>query len=174
MKSQNVKTLVIGVIGADCHAVGNKVIAHFLSENNFNVINLGVMVSQDEFVDAAIEADADAILVSSIYGHAEIDCHGLRGLCIERDLKDIVLYLGGNLVVGKRPFAEVEALFVDMGFDRVFAPSDDLNAMIRLLHRDVNANESFFSRSKNWQEQKAMVVGSVSPSAGFTASAVSA
>ena len=36
------------------------------------------MVSQEEFVQAAIETDADAILVSSLYGHGEIDCQGLR------------------------------------------------------------------------------------------------
>lgn len=36
------------------------------------------MVSQDEFVKAAIETAADAILVSSIYGHGELDRRGLR------------------------------------------------------------------------------------------------
>jgi len=173
MSSLKSKTLVIGVIGADCHAVGNKIITNFLTENNFNVINLGVMVSQDEFVDAAIETGADAILVSSIYGHAEIDCLGFRGRCIERGLKDIVLYLGGNLVVGKRPFAEVEILFTDMGFDRVYAPTADLYAMVRQLHSDVDARESFFSRSKAWARQQPLL-RAVSPSAGIGVEAVTA
>ena len=48
-------TLVIGVIGADCHAVGNKVLARVFTAHDFRVINLGVMVSQDEYIDAAIE-----------------------------------------------------------------------------------------------------------------------
>lgn len=39
-------TLVIGVIGADCHAVGNKVLDRVFSNHDFRVINLGVMVSQ--------------------------------------------------------------------------------------------------------------------------------
>ncbi|MCQ7044241.1 methylaspartate mutase, partial [Escherichia coli] len=47
-------TLVIGVIGADCHAVGNKVLDRVFSNHDFRVINLGVMVSQDEYIDAAI------------------------------------------------------------------------------------------------------------------------
>jgi methylaspartate mutase sigma subunit len=67
-------TLVIGVIGADCHAVGNKVLDRVFSNHDFRVINLGVMVSQDEYIDAAIETGADAIVVSSIYGHGDIDC----------------------------------------------------------------------------------------------------
>ena len=59
----NAKTVVLGVIGSDCHAVGNKIIEHALTREGFNVINIGVMVSQDEFIDAAIETGANAILV---------------------------------------------------------------------------------------------------------------
>ena len=93
-------TLVIGVIGADCHAVGNKVLDRVFTAHDFQVINLGVMVSQDEYIDAAIETGADAIVVSSIYGHGDIDCLGLRERCIERGVGEILLYVGGNLVVG--------------------------------------------------------------------------
>ena len=130
-------TLIVGVIGADCHAVGNKIITSMLKNLGFNVINLGVMVSQDEFIDAAIETNADAILVSSIYGHGEIDCIGLRGKCIERGLSDILLYVGGNLVIGKHEFEMVERQFLDMGFDRVFPPSVDINNVADLLRADI-------------------------------------
>ncbi|MFA8133413.1 methylaspartate mutase subunit S [Escherichia coli] len=105
-------TLVIGVIGADCHAVGNKVLDRVFSNHGFRVINLGVMVSQDEYIDAAIETGADAIVVSSIYGHGDIDCLGMRERCIERGLGNILLYVGGNLVVGKHDFADVETKFI--------------------------------------------------------------
>ncbi|MFM8899366.1 MAG: methylaspartate mutase subunit S [Burkholderiales bacterium] len=132
-------TIILGVIGADCHAVGNKIIDHVLTEQGFKVVNLGVMVSQDEFIDAAIETGASAILVSSIYGHGEIDCLGFRGRCIERGVEDMVLYVGGNLVIGKRPFEEVEALFIEMGFDRVFSPSTNLLDVARLLRADIAA-----------------------------------
>jgi methylaspartate mutase sigma subunit len=129
--------IVLGVIGADCHAVGNKVLESFFGEAGFNVTNLGVMVSQDEFIDAALETGAAAILVSSLYGHGEIDCEGLRGRCIERGLDPIILYAGGNLVVGKTPFEEVARKYKAMGFDRVFPPNADLNEAARLLRQDV-------------------------------------
>ncbi len=135
----NTPTVILGVIGSDCHAVGNKIIENALEREGIKVINLGVMVSQDEFIDAAIETGARAILVSSIYGHGEIDCDGLRGRCIERGLDRILLYVGGNLVIGKREFAEVEALFKGMGYDRVFAPSVDLAAVAQLLKQDIAA-----------------------------------
>lgn len=130
-------TVVLGVIGADCHAVGIKIIDHVLRENGIKVVNLGVMVSQDEFIDAAIETGADAILVSSIYGHGEIDCLGFRDRCVERGVADMVLYVGGNLVIGKRAFEEVETLFLDMGFDRVFSPSTPLGDVVRYLRHDT-------------------------------------
>lgn len=132
-------TVVLGVIGADCHAVGNKIIEHVLTEHGIKVVNLGVMVSQDEFIDAAIETGASAILVSSIYGHGEIDCIGFRGRCVERGLGQVVLYVGGNLVIGKRAFKEVEKIFLEMGFDRVFSPSTNLTDVVKFLHEDVAA-----------------------------------
>ena len=45
------KTIVIGVIGADAHAVGNKIIDLTLTNHGFKVVNLGVMVSQEEFIN---------------------------------------------------------------------------------------------------------------------------
>ncbi len=129
--------IALGVIGADCHSVGNTILDAFFTDAGFKVVNLGVMVSQDEFIDAAIESDAKAILVSSLYGHGEIDCAGFRGRCIERGLGGVLLYVGGNLVVGRRPFAEVEAKFKAMGFDRVFPPGVDLDAAAALLRADI-------------------------------------
>ena len=130
-------TIVIGVIGADCHAVGNKIISSVLGGLGFNVINLGVMVSQDEFIDAAIQHNAEAILVSSIYGHGEIDCNGMKERCIHRGIDDVILYVGGNLVIGKKSVDEVRQLFLTMGYDRVFSPSDDLNDVADFLLMDI-------------------------------------
>lgn len=127
-------TVVIGVIGADVHAVGNKIIDFALQEAGFNVVNLGVMVSQEEFVQAAIETDADAILVSSLYGHGEIDCQGLREKCDEAGLDGIQLIAGGNLVVGKQNFEEVEDRFISMGFNKVTPPGTPIEDIFDYLN----------------------------------------
>ena len=124
------KTVVIGVIGADAHAVGNKIIDLTLTNAGFNVVNLGVMVSQEEFIDAAVETNADAILVSSLYGHGEIDCMRLRQKCDEAGLKAMPLFVGGNLVVGKQNFEDVKERFLAMGFDYVYAPSTPIETTI--------------------------------------------
>lgn len=131
------KTLVLGVIGADVHAVGNRILDYAFTQAGFKVINIGVLASQEEFIRAAIETNADAILVSSLYGHGEIDCRGLREKCQESGIGDILLYVGGNLVVGKQEFAEVEKRFLDMGFDRVYPPGTMPEIAIENLHQDV-------------------------------------
>lgn len=128
------KVIVTGVIGADVHAVGNKILTYALEEAGFKMINLGVMVSQEEFIEAAVETNADAILVSSLYGHGEIDCYGLRDKCDEAGLKDIPLLAGGNLVVGKQDFAEVEKRFMAMGFTKVYPPNTQLDTTIADLN----------------------------------------
>lgn len=143
------KTLVIGVIGADVHAIGNKILYHCFVEAGFEVVNLGVMVSQEEYVEAAIESSADAILVSSLYGHGEIDCRGLRERCDEWGLRNILLYVGGNIVVGKQPFEEVEKRFKQMGFDRVFPPGTDPETTIDCLKKDLKIGEEYEDNSTN-------------------------
>ena len=135
------KKLVIGVIGADVHAVGISILQHAFEEAGFEVVNLGVMVSQEEYIAAAIETNADAILVSSLYGHGELDCRGLRDKCDESGLKDIILYVGGNIVVGKQPFDEVEKRFKAMGFDRVFGPGTAPETTVAALYEDLKVEK---------------------------------
>lgn len=128
---------MIGVIGADVHAIGNRILEYAFKQNGFNIVNLGVMVSQEEYIKAAVETAADAILVSSLYGHGEIDCRGLRQKCDEAGLEDVPLYVGGNLVVGKTPFEEVEKKFKEMGFYRVYAPGTLPEITIADLKEDL-------------------------------------
>jgi len=137
MNKSDGDTVVLGVIGADCHSVGNRILEGYFEQCGYTVANLGVMVSQGEFIDAAIETDAKAILVSSLYGHGEIDCEGLREACAGRGLNNIILYVGGNLVVGKAPPGETEQKFAAMGYDRVFGNDVDLDAVNLLLRGDI-------------------------------------
>ena len=102
--------MVLGVIGADVHAVGNRILDYAISSAGYKVINIGVLASQEEFISAAIETGADSILVSFLYGHGELDCRGLREKCREAGIGDIGLYVGGNLVVGKQDWFKVEKI----------------------------------------------------------------
>ena len=131
------KTLVLGVIGSDCHAVGNKILDYALTEAGFNVINIGVLSPQEDFINAAVETNADAIIVSSLYGHGEIDCRGMREKCDESGLEGILIYVGGNIVVGKQDWADVYKRFKDMGFNRVYPPGTSVETTIADLAYDL-------------------------------------
>lgn len=128
--------LVLGVIGSDCHAVGNKILDYSLTEAGYDVVNIGVLSPQEDFINAAVETNADAILVSSLYGQGELDCRGLREKCDEAGLKGIKLYVGGNIVVGKQDFNDVKERFVKMGFDRIYPPGTPVETTIRDLRED--------------------------------------
>lgn len=136
------KTLITGVIGADTHIVGNRILTLALEEAGFNAVALGAITPAEDFVKAAIETDADAILISSLYGQGELDCRGFRDLCIEAGLDDILLYVGGNLIVGKHGWETVEKIFIDMGFDRAFPPGTRTDGVIEILNKDFIARSA--------------------------------
>lgn len=131
--------LVLGVIGSDVHAVGNKILENILVEEGFEVTNIGVLSPQEDFINAAIETAADLIIISSLYGHGEIDCRGMREKCIEAGIDDIPLYVGGNLVVGKKDFNEVKITFEEeMGFTRAYPPGTSPQQLIDDIKKDFN------------------------------------
>ena len=142
------KVLVTGVIGSDTHIVGNRILSMALEKAGYKVITLGALTPAGEFVKAAVETNADAIMVSSLYGQGELDCRGFRDLCIEAGLDDILLYVGGNLVVGKQPWSEVEARFLAMGFDRAAPPGTRIEAVVEWLARDFAAREHGLRRAE--------------------------
>ena len=92
------RSVVVGTIGSDVHMIGAWVLTKYLESIGFKVKFLGAVVPQEEFIAAAIETKADAILVSSMYGMGVIDCEGLRDKCDAAGLKNIVLYVGGSVV----------------------------------------------------------------------------
>lgn len=135
------KVLVTGVIGSDTHIVGNRILSMALESAGYKVVALGALTPAADFVKAAVETNADGIMVSSLYGQGELDCRGFRELCIEAGLDDILLYVGGNLVVGKQSWPEVEKKFTDMGFDRAVPPGTRTEEVLELLARDFAARD---------------------------------
>ena len=130
------KKVILGVIGSDAHVVGITILEQALSASGFDVINVGVQTSQEEFIEAAKAHDAEAVLVSSLYGHAKQDCEGFHEKIEEAGL-EVVTYIGGNLAVGQDDFEETQAFFEDMGFDRVFNSETDPEDAIAALREDL-------------------------------------
>jgi methylaspartate mutase sigma subunit len=129
--------VVIGTIGHDAHIVGSSVLRLAFEEAGFKVVFLGAVVPPEEFISAAKESAADAILVSSMYGMGRIDCADFGDKCKEAGLGHVKLYLGGILITDPEQWPETEALFKGFGFDRVYPPQTKTGVAIADLKKDL-------------------------------------
>lgn len=129
--------LVTGVIGEDVHVTGIRILEHALRNAGFKVHSLGIHNTQEDFINAAIETNADAIMISSLAGHAKLLVEGFRDKCIETGLENILLYIGGQLVIHAEEWQEIEKTFKDMGFDRVYRPFVLPEPIIADLQKDL-------------------------------------
>jgi methylaspartate mutase S subunit len=137
IEMKRIPTIVTGTCGVDAHVIGTKIISRALREEGFKVVALGAQTPAEEFIKAAQETDADAMMITSLYGMAEMDLQGFRDKCVEAGIGDILLYIGGILGVGTRVFEEDEATFKKLGFDRVYPPESDVKKSIMDLSADL-------------------------------------
>ncbi len=66
LTAKSLGKVVIGTIEGDIHDIGKNLVASLLSANGFDVIDLGADVKITNFIDRALQEDADFICVSSL------------------------------------------------------------------------------------------------------------
>jgi len=94
--------IVIGTSHGDMHTLGKRIVSGCLRSLMIDVIDLGVNVSAERFVDAALEHDASIIAISSMMVHTARSEQGslaVRQLLKERGLEDRI-----KIVVGGAPY----------------------------------------------------------------------
>lgn len=133
----NEPRVVIGVIGDDIHVVGNRIMQLALEESGFRVFNLRTRNRPEHFWQAALEVNAHAVFVSSLNGEGEYWCTDFRRQFDDAGLSDILLYVGGNIIVGNRAQEEVIGIFRQYGFDRVYHQQPDISIAIEDLQEDL-------------------------------------
>lgn len=132
------RTVIIGTVGTgDPHFIAVFFLSRILNDAGFKVVNLGCNCGVEEFIKAAIETKADAILMSSLLGYAESDLRGYRDMLREAGLEDIVSYIGGNLSIGFRTGEEAKKMFKDLGFNRAYPGVTDFEQVVRDLKEDL-------------------------------------
>ena len=137
-------TIITGTVGMDAHVIGTKILSRVLKEEGFNVVELGILTPPEDFIKAAQETDADAMLISSLYGMAELDLDGFKEKCQEAGIGEVLLYIGGNLASSREEyenFESIEIKFKGLGFDRVYRSKIDLNIAIEDLKRDLEEKD---------------------------------
>ena len=65
-KSKRLSTVVIGTVKGDLHDIGKNLVASMLEGSGFEVINLGIDVSTEKFVNAVIEHKPNIVCLSAL------------------------------------------------------------------------------------------------------------
>lgn len=114
--------VVAATVGEDEHSVGLREIIDIkhggLEKYGITCFYLGTSAPLAKLVDAAVELDADAILISTIISHADIHYRNMRlldSLCREKGVRDrLILVSGGTQVVPEL----ARGAGMDQGFGR--------------------------------------------------------
>jgi trimethylamine corrinoid protein len=116
--------VVIGAAAGDLHTLGKRIVKGCLKSLMVDVIDLGINVSAEEFVDQALAQGAQVIAISAMIVHTATGENGsikVRALLKERGLEDKI-----KLAVGGAPYRFDPELFRKVGAD-AWAP-DGVNA----------------------------------------------
>ncbi|MFT5692764.1 MAG: methylaspartate mutase sigma subunit [Oceanicoccus sp.] len=125
--------VVTGVIGNDIHVVANRLMELSLHARGYEVFNLGVNTYLEEFFDAVVETGAEILLISSLNGEAEGWSREIKPLKEKyKNLGDLVMMIGGNLVVGSGKAEDIIPRYKNYGFDLV-CHQVDLNTGLNSL-----------------------------------------
>ena len=65
-KQENNGKILLATVKGDVHDIGKNIVSVILGCNNYEIIDLGVMVHADKILNAAIEHDVDLIGLSGL------------------------------------------------------------------------------------------------------------
>lgn len=132
---QIIGRVVIGTASGDLHSLGKRIVMGCLKAMMVEVIDLGVNVPPERFVDAALAHDAQVIAISAMMVHTATGPKGaarVRELLHERGLEDRI-----RLVVGGAPYRFDDALYKSVGADAWAADGVSAGKVIVDLMRAV-------------------------------------
>ncbi|MDD2899174.1 MAG: cobalamin-dependent protein [Desulfuromonadaceae bacterium] len=107
--------MVIGTSPGDYHGLGKRIVSGCLKAQMLGVIDLGLNVSAERFVDAALENNAQIIGISSMMVHTargENGCRKVRRILQERGLEEHI-----KIIVGGAPYRFDDQLYRQVGAD---------------------------------------------------------
>jgi trimethylamine corrinoid protein len=95
-------TIVIGTSPGDFHGLGKRIVSGCLKAHMMDVIDLGLNVSPEKFVEQAVSHKANVIAISSMMYHTatgENGCLKVRAILKERQLESKI-----KIIVGGAPY----------------------------------------------------------------------
>lgn len=127
--------VVIGTSHGDFHGLGKKIVIGCLKASMFDVIDLGINVAPERFLDAAIDAKADVIGISSMMLHTATGNKGpkmVRQLINERGMEKLL-----RLIVGGAPYRFHHQLYLEVGADAWAETAVEAPAVVGKLVQEI-------------------------------------
>lgn len=118
--------------GLDGHDRGAKVIARALRDGGMEVIYTGIRQTPEMIVEAAIQEDVDAILMSILSGAHMTLFPKVMELLKQNDVDDMLVAAGGIL-----PDEDLPAI-KEMGIKGCFGPGTPTEEIIKFVKANVN------------------------------------
>lgn len=103
--SHSAGKVVIGTVKGDLHDIGKNLVASMLEGAGFEVVNLGVNISSDQFVSAVKENSADILCMSALLTTTMVYMKEVIGAIESSGLRDNVKIMIGGAPVNQK-FAE--------------------------------------------------------------------
>lgn len=107
--------VVIGAASGDLHSLGKRIVIGCLKSLMVEVIDLGINISAEQFVESAINNQAQVIAISAMMVHTATGQNGsikVRALLKERGLENQI-----KLAVGGAPYRFDPELYQKVGAD---------------------------------------------------------
>ncbi|WP_149399482.1 cobalamin B12-binding domain-containing protein [Dictyobacter arantiisoli] len=119
--------------GLDGHDRGAKVIARALRDAGMEVIYTGIRQTPEMIVEAAIQEDVDAILLSILSGAHMALFPKIINLLKQNEIKDVLIAAGGIL-----PDEDIPAI-KSMGIKGCFGPGTSTREIISFVRENIQA-----------------------------------
>jgi len=120
--------------GLDGHDRGAKVIARALRDAGMEVIYTGIRQTPEMIVEAAIQEDVDAILMSILSGAHMTIFPKVMELLEQNDVHDVLVAAGGIL-----PDEDIPAIKA-IGIKGCFGPGTSTEEIIEFVHNNIQAD----------------------------------
>lgn len=130
--------VVMGTAHGDMHSLGKRIVMGCLKALMVEVIDLGVNVPAERFVEAALEHDAQVIAISAMMVHTATGANGaskVRHILKERGLENRF-----RLIVGGAPYRFDEELYKSVGADAWAADGVNAGRVIVNLIKEIKAS----------------------------------
>jgi 5-methyltetrahydrofolate--homocysteine methyltransferase len=138
--------ILFATVKGDVHDIGKNIVSVVLQCNNFEVIDMGVMVPKEDILEATVEQDVDLVAVSGLITPSLKEMEHLATEMQRRGMK-IPLVVGGATTSPTHTAVKLAPLY-----DGVVAYSRDASISVPLVQSLISGNEEFIANLKQEQE----------------------